>query len=174
MTANQILVMMIFAGIAAFALLLQCVAFLVIARAVRSMTARVDRLVTDVSKTAGTLSGKAEDLLSIIRGVAEKVHTLENHLTATSTMIQKRVVELDSFLEETTDAARLQVLRIQAVVENVSSKVEETFDLLHHGVVAPAAELNAIIRGIRVGLDVLVRKRKRPARTSQQDEEMFI
>ena len=176
MNQDQILVLLIaiFTGIAAFALLLQSVAFLAIARSMRSMSTRVDRLGTDVSKTMGTLSGKAEDLLAVIKGIAEGIKTLENNLTATSAVIQKRVVELDSFLEETADAARAEVLRVQAVVENVSSRVEETFDLLHHGIIAPATELNAIIRGIRVGLDYLLRKRKRPASTSNLDEEMFI
>ena len=175
MNQDHILVLIaIFTGIAALALLFQSIAFLAISRSMRNMSARVDRLGGELSKSIGTLSGKADELLTIIKGVAEKIHVLENNLTATTAVIQKRVVELDSFLEETTDTARLQVLRIQAVVENISSKVEETFDLLHQSVLAPANEITAIIRGIRVGLDFLQRHRKQPARTSHQDDEMFI
>jgi hypothetical protein len=175
MNHDQILVLIaVFTGIAAIALLFQSIAFLAIARSVRKISARADRLGADLSKAVGTYSVKADELLTIIKGVAEKIHVLENHLIATSAIIQKRVVEMDSFLEETTDAARLQVLRIQAVVENMSSRVEETFDLLHQSVMAPANEITAIIRGIRVGLDFLQRHRKRPARTSHQDDEMFI
>jgi len=174
MQDNTLVLIAVFTGIAAFALVLQSAAFLAIARSMRNMSVRVDRLGTDLTKTVGSVSSKAEELLSVIKGVADGIRTMENNLTATSAIIQKRVVELDAFLEETADTARFQVLRIQAMVENVSSKVEETFDLLHHGVIAPATELNAIIRGIRVGLDFLVRKRKQPARTSHLDEEMFI
>ncbi len=175
MNQNQVLVLIaIFTGIAAFALLLQSIAFWAISRSLRKMSVRVERLGADLSKTIGTLTAKSEDLLSIIRSIAERIQTLENTLTATSAVIQKRVVELDAFLDETTDTARLQVLRVQAVIENVSRRVEETFDLLHHRVIAPAVELNAIIQGIRVGLDFLLRKRKHPARTSHQEDEMFI
>jgi hypothetical protein len=173
MQDNTLVLIAVFTGIAAFALVLQSAAFLAIARSMRSMSVRVDRLGTDLTKQMVSVSGKTEELLAVIKGVAEGIKTIESNLTATSAIIQKRVVELDAFLEETADAARLQVLRIQGVVENVSSKVEETFELLQHGVIAPANELTAIIRGIRVGLDFL-RKRKQPASTSHLDEEMFI
>jgi hypothetical protein len=175
MTQNQILALIaVFTGIAAVALLLQSIAFLAIARSMRNISTRVDRLGTDVSNAIGTVSAKADEFLTILKGMADKIYALENNLTATSAVIQKRVVELDSFLEETTNAARLQVLRVQAVVENISSKVEETFDLLHQRVLAPINEITAIIRGIRVALDFLQRHRKPPARTSHQDDEMFI
>jgi len=171
---HLLVIIAIFTGVAAVALLFQSLAFLAMARSIRQISARMDRLGTDVSKAIGSVSTKADDLLNIIRGVVEKIHTLENNLNATSAVIQKRVVELDSFLEETTDKARLQVLRIQAVVENISQKVEETFDLLHQSVLAPVNEITAIIRGIRVGLDFLQRLKKSPGRTSHQDDEMFI
>ncbi len=175
MSQDQALVLiMIFTGIAALALLFQSLAFWFISRSMKKMSVQVDRMSTDLSKTIGTISGKTEDLLSIIRGIAERIKALESRLTATGEIIQKRVVELDSFLAETTDAARLQVQRVQGVVENVSNKVEETFDLIHQGVITPAAELSALLKGIRVGLDVLLRNRKKPARTSHQEDEMFI
>jgi len=174
MSEQQASVLIILSAIAVAALLLQSVAFWFISRSMRNMSAQVNRMSADLSKTIGTLSVKTEDLLSIIRGIAERIQTLESHLTATSAIIQKRVVELDSFLEQTTESARMQVLRIQGVVENVSHKVEETFDLIHDGVIVPAAELNALIKGIRVGLDFLLRTRKQPARTSHQEDEMFI
>ena len=175
MTHDQLLVLIaIFTGIAAVALLFQSIAFLTMARSIRQISGRMDQLCADVSKAIGTITTKADELLNIVSGVVERVHALQDHLAATSAVIQKRVVEMDAFLEETTDAARLQVLRIQAVVENISSRVEETFDLLHHKVLAPVNEISAIIRGIRVGLDFLQRHRKSPARTSHQDDEMFI
>lgn len=164
----------VFSGIAALALLLQSVAFLAIARSMRSVSVRVDRLGSDLSKTVGNLSDKTEDLMVVIRGIAGGIQALQDNLTSTSEIIQKRVSAIDSFLDETTDKARLQVLRIEAVVESISGRVEETFDLLHSGVIAPAAELSALIKGIRAGLDFLAHRRRRPAGSTHQDEEMFI
>ncbi len=175
MNQDQTLVLIaIFTGIAAIALLLQSIAFFFISRSMRNLYSQVSRMSADLTKAIGTISGKTEDLLSLIRGIAERIQAVEGRLTTTSEIIQKRIVALDAFLAETTDAARLQVLRIQSVVENVSSRVEETFDLIHDGVVKPATELNALIRGIRVGLDFLLRHRRQPARTSHQEDEMFI
>jgi hypothetical protein len=128
----------------------------------------------NVVKTIDAISVKVNQLLVTIKGMVDGVHSLQENLTATSAIVQKRVAELDSFLAEITDVARLQVLRIQDVVETASSRVEETIDVFQNSILVPIAEVNAIVRGMKVGLNVLLRKRKSPSSSTPQDEEMFI
>jgi hypothetical protein len=99
---------------------------------------------------------------------------MQENLTAASAVVHRRVVELDAFLEETTDAARKQISRLQETVDNTTRVVEDTFDQLHDRVLAPIHEISAILTGIKVGLEVLTRRRGRPVNPSRQDEEMFI
>ncbi|MFH1009716.1 MAG: hypothetical protein V1784_00600 [bacterium] len=163
----------IFTGVVAVVLLLQSFAFVGIYKSVRQLSTRMDSLSKDLLKKVDVLSTKVEDLLFTIKGMAEGLKSIQGKLADTTAIVHKRVVDLDTFLAETTSAARLEILRIQDVVDNVSRRIEETFDLLHNSILAPVNEVSAVIRGVKVGLDVLLRKRKSPS-TSSHDEEMFI
>jgi ABC-type transporter Mla subunit MlaD len=134
----------------------------------------MDKMSADLLKTADSLSGHMNELLATVKDFTDRFREMQNNLTATSETVQRRVAELDAFLGETTDSARLQVARIQQTVDNATRRVEDTLDVLHRRALAPINELNAVITGIRVGLDVLTGRRKRPVNPSRQDEEMFI
>ena len=113
-----------------------------------------------VKKTGKTTTKKAE-------GISER-------LNAATSVVSNRVKDLDSFVEDTTDAARLQVAKIQDLVETSSVRITETFDMVQKGIVAPVNELTALIRGLKVGLGFFFRGRKDPSSQSHHDEEMFI
>jgi len=164
----------VFTGIVAVALLMQSIAFWGIHRSIRSISGRLDAVSADLMKTANSLSGQANELLVTVKGFTERLHGMQENLTSTSAIVQKRVADLDAFLGETTQAARCQVARIQSVVDNASRRVEETFGVFQGRVLAPINEVAAILTGIRVGFSVLTRGRRRPASASQQDDEMFI
>ncbi len=164
----------VFTGIVAVSLLLQSMAFWGMYRSIRQMSVRIDKLAADFTKTSGSISARTEELLKAVRGFVERLQGMQEHLTAATEIVQKRVVELDAFLDETTEVARRQVGRIQSVVENASSRVEETFETLERKVLTPINEVSAIVTGIRTALDVLARRRRRPAPASEQDDEMFI
>ena len=166
--------LLVFTGIVAVSLLLQSLALVGIHRSIRSLASRIEVVSLNLVKNVDALSEKVDQLLAIIKGMADGMHSLQENLISTSTIVQKRVAELDSFLAEITDAARLQVVRIQNVVDTTARRVEETIDVFQNSILAPVTEVNAIVRGIKVGLDVLLRKRKSPSSSPPQDEEMFI
>jgi hypothetical protein len=164
----------VFTGIVAVSLFMQSLALLGIYRSIRNISDRIVKLSADLSRNADNISNRGSEVLAAIKAFTERFQAMQENLTATTEVVQRRVVEVDAFLEDTVQAARLQVARIQETVDNASRRVEETFDVLQNRVLAPINELNAVITGIRVGLDVLRGRRKRPVNPSQQDEEMFI
>ena len=166
--------MVVFTGIVAVALLLQSLAFWGIYKSMQSLSSRIDRTATSLSKATESFSRDLAELVETVRALSEKFRGIEESVSSTTEIVQKRVVQLDGFLEETTDAARLQVARIQEAIDTASQRVEETFGILQHRVLAPVNEVSAIITGIRVALDVLTGRRRRPVNPSRQDEEMFI
>ncbi len=166
--------LVVFTGIVAVALLLQSLAIWGIYKYLRGLSSRLDRTISSLTKTTESISSNLTDLISTARNLAEKFHAIEESIGSTTEIVQKRIVQLDGFLEETTDAARLQVARIQEALDSASQRVEETFSVLHDRILAPVNELSAIITGIKVALDVLAGRRRRPVNTSRQDEEMFI
>ena len=164
----------VFAGIVTVALLLQSLAFVGLYRSVRSLASRLDKLSDDLTSHANDLGRKADDLMSTVKQLAEGLKSIEEKVNDTMAIVHNRVVELDRFLGDATDTARLQVLRLQDVVATAARRAEETCDILQSSILAPVGEVNAIVRGARVALDVLLRRRKLRARLSHQDEEMFI
>ncbi len=163
----------VFTGLIALALLVQAVAVLAISRKVRDINARLDTLSAKLSKQADTLASQAADLMSAVKIVADKVHVVEENVAAVTEVVRHRVVEVDAFLNEATDAARLQMARLQDILETTAGRIDETINTLQDAIVVPVTEVHAIIRGIRCGLDVLFGRRRLPSHRSHNDEEMF-
>jgi hypothetical protein len=164
----------IFTGVLAVAVLIQSFLFFGIYRSIRQMTSWMDGLGKDLLRNVEVISGRVDEGLATIKGMAEGLKPIREKLTATTDIVHRRVTELDAFLAEATSTARLEILRVQDTIKSASQKAEQTMELLHNGILAPLNEINALSRAIRVGLDVLFRRRKKPSSTSPQDEEMFI
>jgi methyl-accepting chemotaxis protein len=168
------ILMAVFTGIVAVSLLVQSLALWGIYRSIRNISSRMDVLSKEIQQSTKNISVKMDGLLETVGDLAKGFRGMQENLTAAAAVVHRRVVELDAFLEETTDAARKQISRLQDTVDNTTRVVEETFDQLHDRVLAPINEISAILTGIKVGLQVLTRRRSRPVNPSRQDEEMFI
>jgi hypothetical protein len=164
----------VFTGVVAVALFLQSLAFIGIYRSVRKLSARVDDISGDLMKGLGALTSDISQAVTTIKSVAEGILALKDKLSSTSDVVHKRVTEIDSFLRQLTDAARLEVARMQDAVDTASRQIEGTFELLHRSVIVPVREITAVFQGVKVGLDFFLRRPKRPSGTSHLDEEMFI
>jgi len=164
----------IFTGVVALALLLQSLAFIGLYRSVRNLSARVDAMSKDLMRDVSALTEEVSQALATIKSVAEGVQALKEKISSTSDIIHKRVVDVDSFLRQLTDAGRLEIARIQDVVDTASRQIEDTLELLHRSVVIPVKEVTAIILGVKAGLNFLLRRPTSPSGASHLDEEMFI
>jgi len=102
------------------------------------------------------------------------VQVVQESVSAITDVVHRRILDVDAFLSETTDTARLQIAKFQGVMDTTSRRIEETLDLLQGTVLTPIAEIQALIRGIRAGIEALFGRRRLPANRSHQDEEMFI
>jgi len=166
---------MILAIVLGATLVLQALAFAGLLRAVRILTLRLENIGSNLQKDTAGLAEKASSLMAAIQTTAEKLQELQDHVTATVALAHRRAVELDAFVADTTDAARLQVIRIQQTLDMASRKIEDTVDLIHNGVLAPISEVHAVARGLRVGLNYFVRhRRSRRSGNAAFDDEMFI
>ncbi len=174
MSSYDTLLLEIFTGVVAVSLLLQSLALLAIHKSIRALGSRIETVSGNMLKNVDVLSGRVEQLVASLTGMADGVHSLQQGFASTNEIVRKRIVELDAFLGETTDIARLQVLRIQDVIDTAARRVEETIDTLNKSVLTPVTEVHAISRGVKVALDVLLRHRKSPSSSVPQDEEMFI
>jgi methyl-accepting chemotaxis protein len=166
--------LVIFAGILAFAVLTQSLYFLGIFLTIRKLNAWLNATGNDLRNKVDVISGKLDQTLAIVGEIGKSVKPIAARVAETTEIIHRRVTEVDAFVAETTSTARLEILRVQARIESISRQAEEMLESVRTSILAPINEINAITRGIRVGMDVLFRRRKYPAGTSAQDDEMFI
>lgn len=165
-------ILLVFTGILAVAVLFQTIIFFGLYKSVRRLTEWMDGMGKDLLKDVEIISSTVDETLATIKEFGEGLKPIKERIGSTTEIIQKRVTELDSFLAEATDTARLEILRIRDRIESATDRTEEILKMMHSSILVPVSELNAIARGIKVGFDVLFRRRN-PSRNTQ-DEEMFI
>jgi methyl-accepting chemotaxis protein len=164
--------LLVFTGILAVVVVIQTILFFGMYRAIRHMSVAVDRMGKDLLGHIQVVSGKVDEGVRAIKGIAEGFKPIRDKLEDTTDIIRNRVSELDGFIAEIANTARQEMHRIQDIVQSASEKVEETLELLRKSVLAPFNEINAISRAVRIAMDVLFRRQRKPG--SVQDEEMFI
>jgi hypothetical protein len=174
MSQTTEILLAVFAGLTALALLLQGIALIALARRLHDIKTGLDARSEKLTKQVDSIATQVEGLVAVLKSTAQKAHEIEENVAAITAVVHGRVVNLDSFLNEATDAARLQMARFQDIIETTSQRIDETIDTLQNSIIVPITEISAVIRGIRSGFDVLFGRRRLASRRSHNDEEMFI
>jgi len=166
--------LMVFTGILAFAVLLQTLLFFGIYKSIKRATELLDGLGRDLLRNVEAVSSKLEESLTTLKNTSDSLKPVTQNLVNTTQIVHDRVADIDNLLGEIVDNARLEVARIQDTIQLASRRAEEAIEIVKDSVLAPVNEIGAIVRAVRVGLDVLFRRRRNPSSASAQDEEMFI
>lgn len=170
----QDILLLVFTGILAFAVLLQTLLFFGIYKSIRRMSVMLDGLGRDLLRNAEIVSSKVEEGLANFKNFTDSLKPATQNLVSTTQIVHDRVIDIDNLLAEVMDNARLEMARVQDTIRIASRRAEEAIEVVKTSILAPVNEIGAIARAVRVALDVLFRRRRNPSTTSAQDEEMFI
>jgi L-fucose mutarotase/ribose pyranase (RbsD/FucU family) len=171
---EQNTLLMIFTGVLAFAVLVQTLLFWGIYRYVRQIRAWTDSAGKDLPRKIKDVSSRFEESLAALKDMGEGLKPITSKLADTTDIVHRRVVDLDAFLAEATNAARLEILRLQETVQSAAQRADVILEQLQSSILAPINEISAVTRAIRAGFSVLFRGRKNVSDNSAHDEEMFI
>jgi hypothetical protein len=138
------------------------------------MSVLMDGLGRDLLRNAEIVSSKVEEGLATIKNLTDSLKPATQNLVSTSQIVHDRVIDIDDFLAEVMDKARLEMARVQDTIRIASRQAEEAIEVVKTSILAPVNEIGAIARAVRVTLDVLFRRRRNPSNVSAQDEELFI
>jgi len=166
--------LVVFTGILAFAVLAQSILFFLLYKIIRQLTVQVDGLSKDLLKHVGRVSAKVEDTLATITSVAEVVKPVVQRLNESAEIVHGRILDLNDFLAEVTDKARLEVTELQEAVHDVIQRAQEAINMLRDNLLTPIRQINAITMAIRAAMDVLFRKRKKPSSRSSMEDDLFL
>ncbi len=174
---TQEILLAIFTGILAVAVLVQTIVIFGMYRTFRRLVDRINGISRDLLKNADKVTEKAEETLNTIQEIGNGFIPVKDKVVDAAEILHQRVVKVDDFLEETTNTARYEVDRVKARIETATSRAEELLEMVHDSILNPINEISAIVRGIRAGFDFLFRRRRKPSEFEadpQDNDEMFI
>ncbi len=87
---------------------------------------------------------------------------------------QAQLTRVDAFVGETTGRARVQMDRVELMLDDTMSRVHDTVSQLNNTVLKPMKEINGVAAGVRAALQHFLRGNKPNITQVTSDEEMFI
>jgi hypothetical protein len=156
----------------AIAVLMQAGAMMGIWLAVRKVPGQIEGVRTDVKQRFDPL---AQSVLEVVNNSREPLQSISKNLVEISTMLRDRTANADQVAADLLDKSRTQIARVDNMVTDLVEKVETTADAVQKGVLVPVAEVSAVIKGVRSGLEFLFsRRRVTNVSEATQDEQLFI
>ena len=168
MSPNALLyIMTAFVIISAIALLIQAGMLAGMYKTVKQLQQTINPLVPKVDSLVETTKTTVEQS----RGQITEVTTRANEILD-STKRQLAIVE-----DVVTDAAaraKVQIERVELVLDDTLSRAHETVAELHNGILRPLRELSGVAAGIRAAVQFMGRGNRPTPDRATSDEEMFI
>jgi hypothetical protein len=145
-----------------------------------------------IYKSAKTTEEYVKRVVPKVESMLPKVETLVLSSTATVEMSRRRIDEITTKTSEILDLTRVQLARIDGVIEDASarahvqlahaemvidetmSRAQETVAVVHSGIMAPLREIHGVAAGVRTAIFYLMRGGRPSPAQATADEEMFI
>lgn len=162
----------IFIAVAAIAIVIQTAVIVSTLLFLRPVILRFTQIASD-------LQGKISPILVIAnRIVADSEDRIKSIMADTAEIAHTargEAQKVDRVVTEAIEKLRLQIIRTDQIVTGALEAVEEAGSKVRRSVLAPVNQFSALLKGLKVGLDV-IRGSRRPNTDDgvPQDEELFI
>ena len=148
----------------------------------------IARVALKMMRTANRLEQKVEPLMTQVnligeqgKEVAVQFNELSGHLSTASKnfsdstgLIKEEVAELKQLVGQTALVAKDKVELVNQTIDRTQLQVFDTADFIQAKVIKPAAEIAAIMAGLRKGLEVLFAPSPKRIDRVYHEDEMFI
>ena len=116
---------------------------------------RINRILEDSEDKIGSIMSDGAEITRLARGQAQRV---------------------DRVVTDSLERLRVQVIRADRILTGALEVIEETGSKVRSTLWGPVQQVSAVLKGIKVGLDVLrgVQQRRAESDAASQDEELFI
>ncbi|MFN7918735.1 MAG: hypothetical protein U0Q16_01480 [Bryobacteraceae bacterium] len=121
---------------------------------------------------------KAETFLKTAEKTVQESHVQVKDVAAKATAVldstHKQLTRVDTFVGDATSRAKVQMDRMELILDDTVSRVHETVMQLNQGVLRPMREINGLAAGVRAAVQHLVKGNRPNVAAATSDEEMFI
>ncbi len=168
MTPDPVLYVIAVAAIAAtLALILQAVMMVGFYKAAKAMRDQVTVLAARIESFVESTERSVEQSRKYICDVAA-------HAGQVLDLAHKQLVRVDEVLGDATSRAKIQMDRVEWVLDDMLSRLHETSAALQKGLLRPIREINGFAAGLQAALGFLFRSRRTTVERATHDEEMYI
>ncbi len=171
------ILLLVFVALAAVALLGQCIALLSLSRKVSALADRVTPLLPQVEQSARMLPPLVMEVQAMVAETRPKLQAVATNVAEITVLARDQVRRADAIAGSLADRLELQLVRVDEAVAAALTGFEQITTTFRQTVLRPVQDVNAIVQGLRTGLDFFFRRRPSPTlgpRAVYQDEEMFI
>ncbi len=167
MDKQYLLVLTVFTGVTALALLIQMFIFLGLYRSVKAIEERLMAFIDRVGPLIESTKRLVEETRTQSRDVFVKVHEIVE-------VTRTQVIRVDELLGDVTVHTRTQLARIDRVAEDACERVEATVAAVQKTVLTPVREISAVAAAVRAVVRHLGRRKLSAVERPTQDEDLFI
>jgi DNA polymerase III psi subunit len=116
---------------------------------------RVNRILEDSEDKIASITGDTAEITRLARGQAQRI---------------------DRVVTDSLERLRVQVIRADQILTGALEVIEDTGTKVRKTLWAPVQQVSAVLKGVKVGIDVLRGAQGRRAESdgATQDEELFI
>jgi 5-hydroxyisourate hydrolase-like protein (transthyretin family) len=162
-----------FIVIAAIAIVMQMTILLVMLLQLKKSLEHFTRLSTD-------LQGRVDPILSRVNRILEdsegRISSVMGDTAEITRLARGQAQKIDRVFTDTIERLQIQVIRADQILTGAMEVVDEAGSKFRSTLWGPIRQASAVMKGIKVGLDMLRRQQDRRAESdgASLDEELFI
>ncbi len=154
-------------AVSSLSLLAQAIASVRIYQSVR-------KLQEEVSPLIPRAKAALEQAEATLRQTAAELHESIEMAKGLMDSVQEQVNGVDQARRELAAQWRVQSERMELVLEDILSRVQEVVGVVHGTVMRPVREVSGMVAGVKAALQTLLLARRPTVDRATHDEEMFI
>lgn len=135
---------------------------------------RLDEVLSPLLTQTAKIAVHGEEMLAQFTEVATHMATASQYFADSAGLVKQEVGELKQLIGMTAIEAKQKVELVSKTVDRTQTQIVTTADFIQEKVVTPAAEIAAIMAGVRKGLEVLFAPSPKQIDRVYQEDEMFI
>lgn len=136
-------------------------------RKIRKLQEQIAPLIPQAQETL-------QDARATIKVTRERVEEIAQKASASLDLVNRQLVAFDQTRGEFTERLRVQTERLELVLDDSLSRVQDVVGTLHRGVIRPVKEVAGLLAGIRAGVETFLRGRRPSVAEATHDDELFI
>lgn len=146
----------------------------IVVRKVVSTVNRVEKQVEPLINQVNLISEQGKEVAVQFNELSGHLATASKNFSDSTGLIKEEVTELKLLVGQTAVVAKDKVELVNETIDRTQLQVTSTADFIQAKVVQPAAEIAAIMAGVRKGLEVLFAPSPKRIDRAYHEDEMFI